>query len=185
MFRVTRQRAATLAIALATLTACDAEPMSPRTDSQLSSSTTTVAANVIYRNDTTVPFSFVVYTPCANSGEGEVLQVNGQLQFRGQWTTSAQDQRNHYVVVERFIGSAVGWETADEYDVETRAISQGNVAYGDDGILDSGEDLQRTQLRLTSRTTGAVFDIVIVGRFVQLPSGEYVLDSWDGTARCS
>jgi hypothetical protein len=68
--------------------------------------------------------------------------------------------------------------------VETRGITQGNVAYGDDGIPDSGEELQRTQLRLTSRTTGAVFDIVIVGRFVQLPSGEYVLDSWDGVARC-
>ena len=186
MLKLKLQQAATLVVALLTLAACDAQPTAPAAESPVVASavTTTASANIIYRDEATVPFSFVVYAPCANSGEGEVLQVSGDLEYRGHWITTTQGQRNHYLFVASFTGSAYGWETGEEYDVATREISQGNSTDGTDGIIDSGEELQRTRLLLTSRTTGAVFTIVLVGRFVQTPTGEYVLDGWDGTARC-
>jgi len=70
------------------------------------------------------------------------------------------------------------------YDAETHELSQDNTAEGTDGILDSGEQLQRVQLRLTSRATGAVIDIVLTMHFVETPNGEYVLGDWEGTSRC-
>lgn len=187
MLRVKLQYAVTLAIALATLAGCDAEPLGPRAESPVraSAATSTASANTIDRDEATVPFSFVVYASCANGGQGEVLQVSGELQYRGHWITTTQGERQHDVVIANFTGSAIGWDTGDVYDVVTREVSQSNNAYGNDGILDSGEELQRIQLRLTSRETGAVFDLVLVGRVVQTPTGEFVLDGWDGTARCN
>jgi hypothetical protein len=88
------------------------------------------------------------------------------------------------VVALRFVGSAIGSDTNEEYDIATRELSQGNIAEGTDGILDSGEELQRAQLRLTSRATGAVIDIVLTMHFVETPTGEYVHDGWDARERC-
>jgi hypothetical protein len=173
-------------VALAKLAGCDAQPLGPRVEplARVSVVPSGASANTISRDEATVPFSFVVYASCANAGQGEVLQVSGQLQYTGHWITTTQGQRQHNVVIASFTGSAVGWETGDAYDVVTREVSQVNDAYGNDGILDSGEELQRVRLRLTSRETGATFDLVIVGRVVQTPTGEFVLDGWDGTARC-
>jgi hypothetical protein len=81
-------------------------------------------------------------------------------------------------------GSATGWETGEVYDVSSRELFQTNTDYGADGILDSGEELQRVRIRLTSRATGAEIYVVIKGRYVLTPAGDYVLDSWDGTSRC-
>ena len=179
-------RLALLVTALATLTACDAElaapdPAAPASAAALAAG---VAANTVHREENTVPFSFVVFASCANGGEGEVLQAHGELHYRGHWVTSDQGQRNHYVVVSRFLGTAVGWDSGEVYDIARRDLTQGNIDYGSDGIPDSGEELQRIRLQLTSRDTGATIDVVLVGRFVQTPAGEYVLDGWDGTARC-
>lgn len=186
MVRVILQRATTLVIGLVTLAACDAEPLAPHADSAARASVVavTTSANTIYRDDATVPFSFVVFTSCANGGQGEVLQVSGELQYAGHWITSTQGQRNHYFTVASFTGSAIGWDSGEAYDVVTRELTQGNTAYGTDGIVDSGEELQRIRLRLTSRATGAAIEIVLAGRFVQTPTGEFVLDGWDATTRC-
>jgi hypothetical protein len=186
MLKVKLQYAATLMIALATLAGCDAEPLGPRSESPVRASAVTSAAsaNTIDRDAATVPFSFVVFASCANAGQGEVLQVSGELQYTGHWITTTQGQRQHYFLISTFTGSAVGWDSGEVYDVVTREISQGNNAYGNDGILDSGEELQRIRLRLTSRETGAAFELVLVGRVVQTPTGAFVLDGWDGTARC-
>jgi hypothetical protein len=186
MLHLNLRYAATLVIAAATLAACDAEPIAPHTQTLVRTSavTTTASANTISRDDATVPFSFVVFAACANGGQGEVLQVNGNLQYKGHWITTTQGQRQHYVLVASFTGSGIGWDSGEEYDVVTREISQGNTAYGTDGIPDSGEELQRIALRLTSRETGATFDVVLVGRFVQTPTGEFVLDGWEARTRC-
>jgi hypothetical protein len=181
---------ATLVIALVTLAACDAEPIAPRVASALSAPaasavTTAASVNTIDRVNATVPHSFVVFVSCANGGQGEVLQANGQLEYRGHWVTNAQGERVHHVAVSNFTGSAIGWDTGEAYDVVSRELSQGNIDYGNDGIPDSGEELQRTRLRLTSRASGATFSVVLVGRFVQTPSGDFVLDGWEGTARCN
>ena len=178
--------AATLVVALVTLAACDAAPLAPHAAPSLSASVASSAsASAISRENATVPHTFVAFVPCANGGVGEVLQVSGQLQYRGHWISTAGGERVHHVVVSNFTGSAIGWETGDAYDVVSREISQGNIAYGNDGIPDSGEELQRSTLHLTSRASGATFDVTVVGRFVQTPSGEYVLDGWDGKARCN
>jgi hypothetical protein len=163
--------------ALATFAACDAEPFA-------SAVSASASANTIDHSEATVPFSFVVFASCANGGEGEVLQVGGELQYKGHWITTTRGQRQHYVTVASFTGSAVGWDSGEAYDVVTREFSQGNSAYGNDGIFDSGEELQRTRLRMTSRVTGAVFEVVLAGRFVLTPTGAVVLDEWDATTRC-
>jgi len=187
MFNVQLRYAATLMIAGATLTACDTEPFAPRAESSVRAAavSTAASANTIYSDEATVPFSFVLYASCANGGEGEVLQANGNLQYKGHWITTTQGQREHHVLVASFIGSAIGWESGEMYDVATRELSQGNTAYGNDGIPDSGEELQRIDLRLTSRQTGATFEVILVGRFVQTPTGEFVLDGWEATTRCN
>jgi hypothetical protein len=186
MLQATLRRAATLVIALATLTACDAEPLAPHTETPalVSAVTTAGSANTIYRDDATVPYSFVVYTSCANGGQGEVLQVSGQLQYRVHGVTSTNGERNHYAAIETFTGSAVGWDSGEAYDVTTRELHQGNTDYGADGILDSGEELQRIHLDLTSRATGAVIQLVLTGGYVRTAAGEFVLDRWDAAERC-
>jgi hypothetical protein len=180
------QRTASLAGALALFTACNAEPFAPHAESAVRSDAAMAAASetVVTRDEGTVPASFLVYVPCANGGEGEVVHGNGQLQYRGHWITTTHGQRQHNFTLGTFTGSATGWETGEVYDVSTRDLFQTNTYYGDDGILDSGEELQRIRIRLTSRATGAGMYVVITGRFVLNPAGEYVVDSWDGTSRC-
>lgn len=186
MLKLKLQYVLMFVIALATLAACDAEPLAPRAESPVRASDfiTTASGNVISRDDATVPFSFVQYTSCANGGQGEVLQVSGELQYTGHWITTTQGQRQHNVTIASFTGSAIGWESGEAYDVLTREVSQSNSDYGTDGILDSTEELQRIRLSLTSRATGATFEIVLVGRFVQTPAGAFVLDGWEATTRC-
>lgn len=177
----------TIAAAAAILTACSSEPtLAPQSaaSAQVSALTPVARQNWISRQEGTVPFSFVVWAPCANGGEGEVLQANGELQYKGQWLTSQNDQRTHSNVISSFTGTATGWSTNDVYDVVTKEHVQGNITDGTDGILDSGEQLERIQLRLTNRATGAVMDIVLTGRFVQTATGEYVQSGFEGTARC-
>lgn len=187
MLQITPPRATTLMIALATLTACGSDSTGPRFDAPTETAVVTapVSSNAIDREDATVPYSFVVFASCANGGEGEVLQVSGEMRYSGHWLTSKEGQRLHSVVVSTFTGSAVGWESGDVYDVETREISQSNSDYGTDGIPDSGEELQRIALSLTNRVSGAVIEIVLVGRFVQTATGEFVLSGWDGSTRCN
>jgi len=186
MLQATLRRTATLVIALATLTACDAEPLAPHAESptRVSAVTAPGSANMIYRDEATVPFSFVVYVSCANGGQGEVLWASGEFHYRIHVITSTSGQRLHYAEVATFTGSAVGEESGEAYDVTTRELTAGNTAYGTDGILDSGEEQQRMLLDLTSRATGAVIQLVRVGRWVQTATGEFVVDGWDGPARC-
>jgi hypothetical protein len=174
-------------IALATLTACGSDSTGPRVEPPTEDSliTASVSSNAIDRENATVPYSFVVFASCANGGQGEVLQVSGEMRYSGHWLTSAEGRRVHSVVISSFTGSAVGWESGDVYDVETREIAQSNSNYGTDGIQDSGEDLQRIALSLTNRASGAIIAIVLVGRFVQTATGEFVLSGWDGTTRCT
>ena len=168
-------------LAMATLTACDAGPLAPRSSPP---ATAAASTNIISRDEATVPFNFAMYASCANGGQGETLGAIGSMQYRGHWISTTQGTRQHNVIVTRFTGTATGDDTGDVYDITTREISQSNNAYGTDGILDSGEELQRVSLLLTNRATGASFTIVLTGRFVQTPAGDYVLDGWTGTARC-
>jgi hypothetical protein len=178
------RRVAPIAIAVAALSACNSDaPLAPERAPLARASATTPSLEKS-QEQATVPFSFVQYASCANGGQGELLWANGELSYRGQWATSNDGQRHHTVVNLRFVGSAIGTDTGEEYDVVTRELSQGNIAEGTDGILDSGEELQRTQLRLTSRATGAVIDIVLTMHFVETPTGEYVQDEWDARTRC-
>lgn len=187
MFYGTLGRIVALAIAAATITACTADaPLAPRSEAtaRISKLAPITSVPQMYRDEATVPFSFVVYASCANAGQGEVLQASGELQYKGRWATSNDGQRHHHVVISRFTGSATGWESGEAYDVITRDLSQGNIAEGTDGIQDSGEELDRVQLRLTSRVTGAVIDIILTGRFVETAGGEFVLDGWDAKTGC-
>jgi hypothetical protein len=188
MLGITLRRAAALTITLATFAACDDAPSAPRIEtpahaSALAAAASAAASAAPVREGATVPFAFVVYAPCANNGQGEVLQAYGQLTYQGTWLTT-EGERYHHALIESFTGSATGWESGETYDVQTRELAQGNTTYGNDGIPDSGEDMQRIQMRLTSRATGMVIDIVLTAHVVQIPSGEYVLDGWEGTARC-
>ena len=147
------RRIAALGIAAAAITACSSDrSFAPAKQSAacVSSLRPASAAPQLYREAGNVPFSFVVYAGCANGGQGEVLQVSGDLQYKGQWTTSQDGQRTHHTLIERFTGSAVGWDTGEAYDVAMREHSQGNITDGTDGIQDAGEELDRTQLSLTS-----------------------------------
>ena len=186
MLQATLRRAATLGIALATLTACDAAPLAPHADSPalLPAIVAAGSASTVYRDEGTVPFTFVVYASCANGGQGEVLQAIGALQYKGHSIISTNGQRTHYFALANFTGSAVGWDSGETYDIASREITQGNTDYGTDGNLDSMEEMQRFRLELTSRTTGAVIQVVLVGRYVQTATGEFVLDGWDGSSRC-
>jgi hypothetical protein len=188
MFDRTFRHAAALVFALASLTACDATPFAPQTAAPVraaSSVTTTPSGNIVTRDQKTVPYNFVVYTPCANAGQGEVVGVTGTLSYTGHWVTTTQGQRQHNMTISSFVGVGTGEDTGEQYDVLQRDLYQTNTDYGTDGIVDSEEQLQRFQLRLTSRLTGAVHNITIVGRFVQTATGEYVIEGWNGTARCS
>jgi len=179
------RRLAPIAIAVAALSACNSDaPLAPELAPIARASATTASLDQKSREQATVPFSFVLYASCANGGQGEVLSATGELSYRGQWSTIKDGERHHSVVALRFVGLATGSDTGEEYDIVTRELSQDNIAEGTDGILDSGEQLQRTQLRLTSRATGAVIDIVLTMHFVETPTGEYVHDGWDARARC-
>src|SRR5262245_19937224 len=187
MFHNIVRRVAPLAIAVAALTACTVDsPLVPQRQSFASASTSsqTPSLDRMYRDEATVPFTFVLYAPCANAEQGEVLSASGQLQYQGHWTTSADGQRHHYALVERFIGTAIGGDTGDLYDIATREHSQGNTNDGTDGIQDSGEELQRVQMSLTNRATGVGMDITLVGRFVETGDGRWVFDDWTGKSRC-
>ncbi|HKW45902.1 MAG TPA: hypothetical protein VJN70_00595 [Gemmatimonadaceae bacterium] len=178
---------ASLAVAAATLAACKPDsPVAPfsRSTARVPSMSPTTFQRQMYREEATVPFSFVVYASCVNGGQGEVLQVNGDLQYKGHWITTNDGQRTHHALIEQFTGSAIGWDTGETYDVATREHSQGNIDYGTDGVLDSGEDFQRLQLSLTSRATGLLINIVLTGRFVETPNGDFVMDGWDARERC-
>jgi hypothetical protein len=187
MFNRSFRHAAALLIALASLTACDATPLAPRAEAPVlaaSSITSTPSGNIVSRDATTVPYGFVVYASCANGGAGEVLGVAGTLQYTGHWITTTQGQRQHNMTISSFTGLGTGEDTGEQYDVLQRDLYQTNTDYGTDGIPDSAEELQRFRVRLTSRLTGAVFNLTIVGRFVQTATGEFVLAGWDGSARC-
>lgn len=184
----TARNAAALTIALAALAACDASPSGPGFETPARPSALTVAGSVAasvtpVRQGATVPFTFVQYASCANGGAGEVLGATGQLTYQGTQLLTA-GERNHIAFISHFTGTAIGEESGETYDVQTRELYQGSLAYGDDGILDSGQQLQRIQLRLTSRATGMVIDIVLDVHFVETPTGQYVLGDWEGTARC-
>ena len=182
MFKTILQRAATFVIALASLAACDAAPL---TAPQASALPGEAAATTISRDAATVPYSFVVFASCVNGGDGEVLQVSGQLEYEGHWiTTTTHGERRHFITRASFTGLGTGWDSGDEYDVVSREFWQGNTDYGSDGIPDKSEDLQRLRLRATNRATGGVFEVVLVGRFVQTATGEFVLDGWEARARC-
>lgn len=186
MFTRTLRYAATTIVALASLAACADSPIAPVSPSaaSIAGAAPNASNNVITRDAQTVQSSFVVYASCANGGQGEVLQVNGTLEYRGHWITTNNGRRQHNVNVSRFTGVATGWETGDVYDVAQRDKLQSNIDYGDDGIQDSGEQLERIRTRLTSRATGAVYDITLLGRFVETPNGDFVLNGWTGWARC-
>ena len=181
------RRIAPLALAAAALAACTPDaPLAPLSDApaRVATFTPTASRAQISRERATVPFSFVVYASCANGGEGEVLQANGELEYSGRWFMSNDGQRHHGALVERFTGSAVGWDTGEAYDVTSREHSQDNISEGGDGIPDSGEQLERIQLRLTNRATGAVIDIVLSIHSVETPAGEWVRDGWEARTRC-
>ena len=80
--------------------------MAPNAESPVSASavSASASANTIDHSEATVPFSFVVFASCANGGEGEVLQVGGELQYKGHWITTTRGQRQHYVTVASFTG---------------------------------------------------------------------------------
>jgi len=188
MLGITARSAAALTIALATLAACDAAPTGPRSETLAPPSALAGAGSVAtsvtpVREGATVPFTFVQYASCANGGVGEVLQADGQLTYEGTRLVTV-GERYHYEFILSFTGTATGWDSGETYDIASREVDHGGMVYGDDGILDSGDLLQRVQLRLTSRTTGMVIDIVLAAHFVQAPTGEYVLDRSEGTARC-
>jgi hypothetical protein len=187
MFNRTFRHVATFVFALAALAACDATPLAPRAQPAMRSASvlTAPSGTTISRDVATVPVSFVAYVPCANNAQGEVLHLVGTLDYAGHWITTTQGQRQHNLTVSSFAGSATGTETGDVYDAIQREVFQSNTNYGTDGIPDSAEELQRIRLRLTSRATGAVYDVALVGRFVQTATGEFVLEGWDGTARCN
>ena len=184
MLQTTLRRVAALVIALTTLAACDSEPAAPHATTPAAAPSAPRGMNSLYHDDAPVPFAFGVYASCANGGQGEVLSANGELRYRGHWITSTSGQRLHYAEVATFTGSAVGEESGEAYDVATRELREGNTAYGADGILDSGEERQRIRLELTSRATGAVIRVVLVGRYVQTATGEFVIYGWDATERC-
>lgn len=187
MFHRIVRRIAALGVAAAAVTACDsARSVAPRNQQppRVSAMTPASAAPQLYRDEATVPYSFVVYAGCANGGQGEVLQVAGELQYKGHWTTSQDGQRTHHALIERFTGVGVGWDTGEAYDVAMREHAQGNITDGTDGVQDAGEDLERTQFTLTGRATGLVIDITLTGRFVETPNGDFVLDGWTAKARC-
>ena len=184
----TARRVAALTITLTVLAACEATPTGPSSEtlarpSAFAARSSAAASATPVRDGDTVPINFVQYASCANGGAGEVLGATGQLTYQGTRVTTVGD-RNHSAYIVRFTGTAIGEESGETYDVQTREHYQGSLAYGDDGILDSGQDLQRLQLRFTSRTTGMVIDIVLDVHFVETPTGQYVLDDWEGTARC-
>jgi hypothetical protein len=184
----TARNAAALTIALALLAACDTSPSGPGFETPARASTLTAAGSASaaaapFREIATVPFTFGLYAPCANGGAGEVVDATGQLTYQGTRVVTVGD-RNHYAFLVTFTGTATGSESGETYDAQSREVDQGSMAYGDDGILDSGEDFQRLQVRLTGRTTGEVIDIVLDVHFVETPTGQYVLGDWEGTARC-
>ena len=176
--------AAALTIALSLLAACDAAPTDPvARAATLTAAGTAAASATPWREAATVPFTFGLYAPCANGGAGDVVDATGQLTYQGTRVVTA-GERNHYALLLSFTGTATAWESGETYDAQSREVDQGSMAYGDDGILDSGEDFQRLQVRLTGRTTGEVIDIVLHVHFVETPTGQYVLGDWEGTSRC-
>ena len=187
MLQVKLHHAAMLVIAVATLAGCSAEPVAPRLESAANASAITRLAsqNTATTDSATVPFTFVQYTSCANGGQGEVLSANGTLEYKGRWSTTAKGERVHTVIHAAFTGTATGWDTGDVYDIVTREFTQTNTSYGDDGIQDSGEELQRIRLRLTKNQPRADFEVILVGRFVQAANGEFVLGDWKATERCN
>lgn len=185
MFKTTLRFAASITVALASLAACDAAPVAPVAPVTVVATTSASgnAANT-YRIDATVPHSFVQYSGCANAGVGELLQVAGQLAFSGHWVTNSKGQRQHAITHANFSGVGTGWDTGDTYDFVTREFSQVNTNYGADGIQDSGEELDRIRLYATNRATRAGFEIQLIGRFLQTPTGEFKFDGWTGSERC-
>ena len=188
MLRITARNAAALTIALTLLAACDAVPTGPGSEtlaqaSALTSAGSAAASAAPFREIATVPFTFGLYAPCANGGAGDVVYATGQLTYQGTRVVTA-GARNHYAFLVRFTGTAIAETSGETYDAQSREVDQGSMAYGDDGILDSGEDFQRLQVRLTGRTTGEVIDIVLDVHFVETPTGQYVLGDWEGKARC-
>jgi len=185
MLHTTLKRAAALLVTLVALAACDSQPTAPAADATMRAAAVNSNAASVYRTSGTLPTSFVIYTPCANAGQGEVLQVNTQVEYSGQWVTNPRGERVHHIFKANYTGSAVGWDTGDTYDVVTREWLQGALMYGSDGIVDSGNEKQRVRVELTSRMTGAVFSIVLTSRFVQSATGEFVVDVIDATTRCN
>jgi hypothetical protein len=188
MLRITARSAAALTIAITLLAACDAAPTGPDLATPARTSTLTPAGSATasatpWREGATVPFTFGLYVPCANGGAGDVVDATGELTYQGTRVVTA-GERNHYALLLRFTGTAIAETSGETYDAQSREVDQGSMAYGDDGILDSGEDFQRLQVRLIGRTTGEVIDVVLDVHFVETPTGEYVLGDWEGTARC-
>src|SRR5262249_11169312 len=128
MLQVKLRYAATLLIALATLAGCSEEPVAPRLEAPSSASATTrlASTNASWTDSATVPFTFVQYTSCANGGQGEVLSVNGTMQYNGRWNLTAKGERLHTIIRAEFTGTGTGGDTGDVYDVVTREFTQSN-----------------------------------------------------------
>ena len=187
MLGITGRTVAALTITLATL-ACDAAPSAPGAHSgarpsALAASGAAATSVIPVRQGATVPYTFGLYLPCANGGQGDWVDIDGQLTFQGTYLQTVND-RAHHQLIQTFTGTATSEVTGETYDVRSREVDQGSQTYGDDGILDSGQDFQRLQVRLTNGTTGAVVDVVLSVHFVQNATGEWVLGGWEGTARC-
>ena len=178
-------RAALTILALAGAAACDAELLLP-TAAAPAVAEAASATRAVYHADETYGYGFLLHASCANGGQGEDLWASGQVTLKGVFggkETSPGTARTHAAYTAIFTGTAVGQTSGDQYDVASREITQATEAY-DDWTLASGEEQVRQRVRLTNRATGAVIDLALVGRWVQTPTGAWVVDKWEATARC-
>jgi hypothetical protein len=184
-FRRRAARAAFSLLALTGLGACDAELLLPVADAPATAEAAAGKSNIVWRGESDYGYGFLVYASCANGGQGEALWASGQVHLEGVWGgNNPEHLRTHDHYIATFTGTAVGQTSQDVYDVTSRAISQQNDGYDAEWALESTEQVARERLRLTSRTTGNVIDLMLAGRWVQTPKGDWVVDTWEATARC-
>jgi hypothetical protein len=188
MTAIFRRRAARAALSLLALTglgACDAELLLPAADAPATAEAAGAKSNIVWRGENDYGYGFLVYASCANGGQGEALWASGQVHLQGLFGgNNPEHLRVHDQYVATFTGTAIGQTSQEIYDVTSRDISQSNEGYDADWALTSTEQVDHERIRLTSRTTGQVIDLMIAGRWVLTPTGVWVLDGWEATARC-